>query len=147
GLGRAREAHGGSENHACQSTYGHDSISVHRVSDMRILTEKSRAQCLINVNAVASPGQDLLSWQKYDASSSPPIQRSSQLLVQGCVYAPGSLTSTSYTSVSRSGREKRSISRSWSVCGKPPFVNQKSSLKTAVSTTSVSPSQRPTDRP
>src|SRR5690606_29023896 len=44
-FGRARENHGGSKNDAGQSTYGHDSLSVHRVSDMRILTQFVGAHC------------------------------------------------------------------------------------------------------
>ncbi len=59
------------------------------------------------------------------------------------VYALGSSIVMLISKASEAGRRMRSITCSWSECGRPPRSIQVLSLRPIVSTTSVSPSYQP----
>src|SRR5262245_64967102 len=92
-------------------------------------------------------GERLLSWQMYSHISVPGLHRMMKPPVHVVVYAPGSSTIASYLSELKSVRVKRSTRCSCSVCGVPSRSIQNFVLNPTVSTTNVSPSQRPVECP
>jgi hypothetical protein len=66
---------------------------------------------------------------------------------QGFTNAPGSVKVTSICMWPKSARRNRSVTCSASVCDTPYRLTHVLSLNPALSTTSVSPSHRPTEYP
>src|SRR4051812_17740223 len=89
----------------------------------------------------------LFSVQTYSSNSVSGTYRNSYFAVHGFAYAPGSSIVVSRSIVPKFRRCHFSVTRNCSVCGCPPESIQLLSFCPAVSITSVSPSQCPTEYP